>query len=176
MIPFIRRQKILDLLNEKDIVYIEDFVKATNVSDATVRRDMKTLYEEGYIDLLSGGAAKLRTQMGERPLPERVLINKEEKEILGKYAASLVNDGDFIFIGPGTTENTIIPHLEGKNITLVTNGAVGAGYGEIVLIVGGSSSRQTEKTNNKPVDATIMGIVDTINIHGNETYNKAAQK
>jgi DeoR family fructose operon transcriptional repressor len=123
MIPFIRRQKILDLLNEKDIVYIEDIVKATNVSDATVRRDMKTLYEEGYIDLLSGGAAKLRTQMGERPLPERVLINKEEKEILGKYAASLVNDGDFIFIGPGTTENTMIPYLAGKNITLVTNGA-----------------------------------------------------
>ena len=51
--------------------------------------------------------------------------------------------------------------------TVVAIDAVGAGYGEIVLIVGGSSSRQTEKTNNKPVDATIMGIVDTINIHGN---------
>lgn len=123
MIPFIRRQLILDLLNQKDIVYIDDIVKETNVSDATVRRDMKILFEEGHIDLLTGGAAKLRVQYGERPLNERVLIHKDEKEILGRYAASLVNDGDFIFIGPGTTENTMIPYLTGKNITLVTNGA-----------------------------------------------------
>lgn len=123
MIPFMRRQRILDLLNEKDIVYIEDVVKETNVSDATVRRDMKILYEEGHIDLLTGGAAKLRMQFGEKPLHERVLINKEEKEKIGHYAATLVNNGDFIFIGPGTTENTMIPYLAGKNITLVTNGA-----------------------------------------------------
>ncbi len=70
--------------------------------------------------------------------------------------------------------NLMTMEVEGKPVVAID--AVGAGYGEIVLIVGGSSSRQTEKTNNKPVDATIMGIVDTINIHGNETYNKAAQK
>ncbi|MGH7496798.1 MAG: EutN/CcmL family microcompartment protein [bacterium] len=40
--------------------------------------------------------------------------------------------------------------------------AVGAGVGEIVLIVQGSSARQTKLTENKPVDATIMAIVDKL--------------
>ncbi len=123
MIPFIRRQKILELLHEEEVVYIEDLIKQTNVSDATIRRDLKTLNEEGHVDLLAGGAAKLRVNLGEAPLNERVNINKQEKELIGRYAATLVNDGDFIFIGPGTTENTMVKHLGGKNVTVVTNGA-----------------------------------------------------
>ena len=45
---------------------------------------------------------------------------------------------------------------------LVAVDAVGAGVGEIVLIVQGSSARQTKITENKPVDATIMAIVDKL--------------
>ena len=42
--------------------------------------------------------------------------------------------------------------------------AVGAGAGEIVLVVQGSSARQTKITENKPVDATIMAIVDKLDV------------
>ena len=49
---------------------------------------------------------------------------------------------------------------------------VGAGQGEIVLVVGGSSARQTEMTNNKPVDATINAIVDYVEIEGDLVYDK----
>ena len=52
--------------------------------------------------------------------------------------------------------------------------AVGAGQGEIVLVVGGSSARQTEVTTNKPVDATINAIVDYIEIEGKLVYDKLA--
>lgn len=45
---------------------------------------------------------------------------------------------------------------------LVAVDAVGAGVGEIVLVVQGSSARQTRLTENKPVDATIMAIVDKL--------------
>ena len=47
---------------------------------------------------------------------------------------------------------------------LVAVDAVGAGAGEIVLVVQGSSARQTILTENKPVDATIMAIVDKLDI------------
>ncbi len=50
--------------------------------------------------------------------------------------------------------------------------AVGAGQGEIVLVVGGSSARQTEITTNKPVDATINAIVDYVEIEGALVYDK----
>ena len=50
--------------------------------------------------------------------------------------------------------------------------AVGAGIGEIVLIATGSSARQTHGTSNKPVDAVIMAIVDTVEVDGKIRYHK----
>lgn len=50
--------------------------------------------------------------------------------------------------------------------------AVGAGIGEIVLVATGSSARQTSVTSNKPVDAVVMAIVDTIEVSGEVRYMK----
>ncbi len=50
--------------------------------------------------------------------------------------------------------------------------AVGAGIGEIVLYAAGSSARQTRVTKDRPVDATIMAIVDEIAIDGERRYVK----
>jgi microcompartment protein CcmK/EutM len=46
--------------------------------------------------------------------------------------------------------------------------SVGAGVGEIVLVVQGSSARQTELTRNKPVDAVIAAIVDKLDVDRSE--------
>jgi len=56
--------------------------------------------------------------------------------------------------------------------TVVAADAVGAGEGEYVLYASGSSARQTAETNNKPVDAVIMAIVDSWDIDGAEKYRK----
>ncbi len=50
--------------------------------------------------------------------------------------------------------------------------AVGAGIGEVVLYASGSSARQTTVTQNRPVDATIMAIVDVVEIEGAQRYVK----
>ena len=50
--------------------------------------------------------------------------------------------------------------------------AVGAGIGEVVLYCAGSSARQTQVTQNRPVDATIMAIVDEIAIGGERVFVK----
>ena len=50
--------------------------------------------------------------------------------------------------------------------------AVGAGIDEIVLVATGSSARQTHATGNKPVDAVIMAIVDTVEVCGKIHYQK----
>ncbi len=49
---------------------------------------------------------------------------------------------------------------------------VGSGEGEVVLVVSGSSARQTEITNGVPVDAAIIGIGDQIEIEGALTFLK----
>lgn len=50
--------------------------------------------------------------------------------------------------------------------------AVGAGVGEVVLFASGSSARQTLATKDRPVDATIMAIVDSFDVQGQVKYNK----
>jgi microcompartment protein CcmK/EutM len=59
-----------------------------------------------------------------------------------------------------------------EGATVVAADAVGAGIGEVVLYASGSSARQTEWTNNKPVDATVMAIVDVVEANGETRYTK----
>lgn len=60
-----------------------------------------------------------------------------------------------------------------KGASFITVDTVGAGEGEIVMWAGGSSSRQTEQTTNKPVDSSIVGIVDYVDILGKRVFDKA---
>ena len=59
-----------------------------------------------------------------------------------------------------------------KGSPFVTIDTVGAGEGEIVMWAGGSSSRQTDLTTGKPVDSTIVGIVDYVDVLGLRKYDK----
>ncbi len=53
---------------------------------------------------------------------------------------------------------------------------VGAGEGEIVMCVYGSSSRQTELTNNKPADLAIIGIIDSVELRGKVVFRKSDEQ
>jgi microcompartment protein CcmK/EutM len=65
--------------------------------------------------------------------------------------------------------------MKGKKDYVVAMDSVGAGLGEIVFYVSGSSSRMTETTQGCPSDATITAIVDSIDINGAFVYQKDAQ-
>lgn len=54
--------------------------------------------------------------------------------------------------------------------------AVGAGEGDMVLLVSGSSARQTAATQNQPCDLAVMAIVDTVDRCGEVIYSKAQDR
>jgi ethanolamine utilization protein EutN len=56
--------------------------------------------------------------------------------------------------------------------TLVVNDPVGAGRGELVLVVQGSSARMTDITATVPTDGIIIGIVDSVNVGQDKVYRK----
>lgn len=62
--------------------------------------------------------------------------------------------------------------LKPKESYVVASDAVGAGLGEIVVCVGGSSARMTSQTKEKPVDTAIVAIVDYLDLHGKIIYRK----
>lgn len=78
-----------------------------------------------------------------------------------------------------TTEGTkyllvqLCTHIEKlESGYIVALDLVGAGPGELVIISQGSSSRQTDRTFEKPIDAVIVGIVDLVEEQGRVVYRK----
>jgi len=62
--------------------------------------------------------------------------------------------------------------MQGKKDYVVAMDSVGAGPGEVVFYVSGSSSRMTRTTEGRPSDAAIIAIVDSIDLKGSFVYRK----
>jgi ethanolamine utilization protein EutN/carbon dioxide concentrating mechanism protein CcmL len=69
-----------------------------------------------------------------------------------------------------------IESFEEKGGPVVAVDTVQAGEGDVVLLVGGSSSRQTAATEGKPVDSAVVAIVDSVNLRGKRIYEKFGEK
>jgi carbon dioxide concentrating mechanism protein CcmL len=63
-------------------------------------------------------------------------------------------------------EGSLLPGYE------VAADTVGAGLDEWVLVSRGSAARQTERTNNRPIDALVIGIIDTVTAENRMIYKK----
>lgn len=124
MIPFERRNIIIDALTNKDVVTIEELCKCLGgISESTVRRDLNSLEKEGLVENLRGGATRLCTGSFDTSVSTRKTLNAKEKEKIAKKAAELVNDGDCIYIDVGSTTVRMIKYLTNKRITIVTTDA-----------------------------------------------------
>jgi len=120
--PNERQKKILDLLEERENARVSELSELLGVSVATIRRDLNKLREMGEIERFHGGAVISLPSAPEPPVIQRSGENIAEKERIGKAAAALVQDGDVIFIGSGTTALEVARNLVGsKNLTVITN-------------------------------------------------------
>lgn len=147
MIPFERQQRILDEL-KKGTVYIAELAKLLNVSEITIRRDLKELESKKLINILRGGAAKLLDTTRETSMDQREGLYAKDKDKIGEFAASYVNDNDVIFIDSGTTTKAMLKHLtKKKDIQIVTNGykniEEGILYNLPITLIGGELKKET---------------------------------
>ncbi|OIJ13952.1 DeoR family transcriptional regulator [Anaerobacillus alkalilacustris] len=117
-----RHRIILDLLLEKEVVKLQELVDATSSSESTIRRDLSQLEEERKLKRVHGGASLLKQKGVELSVIEKSTKNLNEKELITKYAASLIKKGDCIFLDAGTTTFQMIQHINAKDIKVVTNG------------------------------------------------------
>ncbi|SMG52938.1 DeoR/GlpR family DNA-binding transcription regulator [Paenibacillus aquistagni] len=117
-----RHRMILDMLQEKGIVKIQELVQATASSEATIRRDLSHLESENLLKRVHGGAALLQGKGMEASLSEKSTKQLSEKKRIARLAASLIQEGDCIYLDAGSTTYEMIPLLVDKKITVVTNG------------------------------------------------------
>ncbi len=117
-----RHQIILDLLKDRGVVKLHELVEATSSSESTIRRDLSQLEDEKKLKRVHGGASLLAQKGEELSITEKATKNLKEKDKIAQYAASLIRDGDCIYLDAGTTAFQMIPHITAKEIKVVTNG------------------------------------------------------
>ncbi|WP_077302984.1 DeoR/GlpR family DNA-binding transcription regulator [Virgibacillus pantothenticus] len=113
---------IMQLLTEKKSIKIQDAIEATKASESTIRRDLTDLEAQGKLVRIHGGAVLPERKLQEFSMKEKSSKNIQEKAKIAQLAASLVNEGDCLFLDAGTTTIQMIPYLKDKDIVVVTNG------------------------------------------------------
>lgn len=118
-----RHEIILSLLNKKNFVSLKEILKATNSSESTIRRDLKSLEIENKLKRVHGGAKSLSRNSIEASYNEKSSLNIDEKKSIALLASTLIEDGDCIYLDGGTTTYSLIEFLSTKkDILVVTNG------------------------------------------------------
>lgn len=107
-----RRQAILAQIYRDGHVQVNTLSRELGVSVATIRRDLKELATEGIVELTHGGALVRRNS--DYSFMSKMLRNTQEKMVIGRLAADLVQDGDQIFLDSGTTCFHMAPYLRAK--------------------------------------------------------------
>jgi DeoR family transcriptional regulator, fructose operon transcriptional repressor len=119
-----RHRLILQVLKEKYTVKINELIEITNASESTIRRDLSQLEEERFLKRVHGGASLLQGKLQEPSMTEKSSKNNQEKRKIAQYAASLVEEGDCIYLDAGSTVMEMIEYLPKKEIVVVTNGVM----------------------------------------------------
>lgn len=117
-----RHKIILNLLKLKGFVNLNELLESTESSESTIRRDLSYLESINLLKRVHGGAKSLDNVSKELSYNEKSSKSIHEKRAIAQYAASLIEDGDCIFIDAGTTTYELIDYLENKDILVVSNG------------------------------------------------------
>jgi DeoR/GlpR family transcriptional regulator of sugar metabolism len=152
-----RREWLLRRLAQNRQIIVNEAAKELNVSEGTIRTDLRLLEEEGMLERTHGGAVPVRAghQPPARAMPSRGELNRQEKRAIGRRAAEMVRSGQCILLDASSTVFELARCLsEYDYLTVVTNGLaaaeeVGRNPRNNVILIGGilrPGSRTVEGT------------------------------
>jgi len=144
-----RQEQIARFISQRQRATVAELSSFFGVSEPTIRRDLDRLDETGRILRAHGGAMAKEPAMPEPPIVQRIVEWPEEKRRIGAAAAQLINDGETVFLGSGTTTLEVARHLRGKkNLAVITNALtianVLAGVETLTVIITGGILRHSE--------------------------------
>ncbi len=120
-----RRQAILDMLERNGRVTVNGLSDFMGVSQVTIRQDLRSLEEQGFLERTYGGAVYRGRTSSLKELSFNVRLTKmrREKDAIAACAASLIQENYSIALDSSTTSYALVPYLKRfEKLTLVTNG------------------------------------------------------
>lgn len=124
MIQYERQQQLLNYLKENKSATVRRLAEILYISEASVRRDIAALEEQGLVRRKYGGVILAEYEHSVIPLALRDSANAAPKEQIAKKAATLVEDGMTVMLDASSTARRIVPYLQNKkNLRIITNNA-----------------------------------------------------
>ncbi len=120
-----REKLILEKIISEKRVYVKDLAKEIYASEPSIRRDLKSLENQGLLKRVHGGAILEESNTSRMKIPFliREMEQSNEKLIMAKKASQLVKDGYTIMLDGSSSAYNIIPFLTVKHdLTIITNG------------------------------------------------------
>lgn len=185
-----RRAAILRSIEGRHSVTVTQLCEELQVSDMTIRRDLREMEIQGLLRRVHGGAMQIVRQSYEPPYTLRETQLHEIKQQIGRKAADLIADSDIVALDSGTTTLEIARALEGRReLTIITGGlpiinqiaSQHSLVSDIHLIVSGGIVRPREMSmiGHHPerlyrelhVDKAFVAVGGLSTEHGLTTYN-----
>lgn len=117
-----RKRMILEMLQEKSKIVVPELCEFFDISPATIRNDLNEMEAAGLLRRTHGGAILNEQVTFEQTSVEKEVKHVEAKQLIARYAATLVNDGDAIALDTGTTTMELAKALMDKRrLTIVVN-------------------------------------------------------
>lgn len=145
-----RYKIILDLLEKNKSVTVTEIREALHASESTVRRDITALHNASKLIKVFGGAVSIENNFSadEPTVAQKADLNREEKQQIAKYAASLIGRDEFVYIDAGTSTGSMLEYIDITGVSFVTNAVAHAQYlaarGAKVYLLGGELKSSTE--------------------------------
>ncbi|MDC7245666.1 MAG: DeoR/GlpR family DNA-binding transcription regulator [Sphaerochaetaceae bacterium] len=123
MLSETRYSKILAILKEKQSATVKELAELMDTSESTIRRDLNTLHNRKKLEKVFGGAVINTSTFihTEDKIEAKKRKHINEKNLIASYAASLIEDGDFVYIDAGSTTEFMIDHIKTEHALFVTN-------------------------------------------------------
>ena len=123
MLPLERQDKILEILEKKKAVTVDELCSVLYSSGATIRRDLAILENNRLIHRTHGGAVYIDGTANDFPLTLREIENMNLKESIANLAIPFISDGTTLFLDSSSTVAAFASKLNGfKHLRVVTNG------------------------------------------------------
>ena len=117
-----RQKIILDKLEENNIIQVSQMTELLDVTEMTIRRDLKDLEDKNLLVRIHGGATKIeKTQPREFSNEEKLLKNKELKMEVAKKISHILIPEQNIYLGAGTTIEYVSEFIGDRKLNIFTN-------------------------------------------------------
>lgn len=164
MLPVERREHILAFVEEKGCANIEEMAERFDVSQMTIRRDIRTLEQEDKLRVTYGGAVSKSFLMEDIPYEKKSAVNIDEKKSIAHEALKHIREGQIILLDSGTSTMALAKLIMRMKVTVITTDL------KIALQLSDSSTVKVFTTggNVSPItkahtDVAALSFLDSIN-------------